>query len=127
MAAHCRSESSGSGVAKKDDGAAHPFMRVPPGTWGMSQCPQECGSPRVLTALNELLDYSVELAEGTRQPMLPPFIIEQIRQREEQERLRRDAEQPRLELPLEIHQPARRPPQEEEEEVERGVTILDLG
>ena len=60
--------------------------------------------------------------------MLPPFIIEQIRQREEQERLRRDAEQPRLELPLEIHQPARRPPpQEEDEEAERGVTILDLG
>ncbi len=60
--------------------------------------------------------------------MLPPFIIEQIRQREEQERLRREAEQqPRLELPLEIHQPARRPPPEEDEEAERGVTILDLG
>jgi hypothetical protein len=58
--------------------------------------------------------------------MLPPFIIEQIRQREEQERLRRDAEQPRLELPLENYHPARRPP-EEDEEAERGVTILDLG
>jgi len=58
--------------------------------------------------------------------MLPPFIIEQIRQREEQERLRREAEQPRLELPLDIYQPARRPA-EEDEEAERGVTILDLG
>ena len=59
--------------------------------------------------------------------MLPPFIIDQIRQREEQERLRRDGDQPRLELPLEIHQPARRPPPDQDEEAERGVTILDLG
>ena len=58
--------------------------------------------------------------------MLPPFIIEQIRQREQQERRKREAEQPRLELPIDIHQPARRP-HEEEEEAERGVTILDLG
>ena len=58
--------------------------------------------------------------------MLPPFIIEQIRQREEQERLRHERQQPRLELPLEIYQPARRP-QDDEEEVERGVTILELG
>jgi hypothetical protein len=58
--------------------------------------------------------------------MLPPFIIEQIRQREEQERLRRDQEQPRLELPLDMYQPATRPP-EDDDEAERGVTILDLG
>jgi hypothetical protein len=58
--------------------------------------------------------------------MLPPFIIEQIRQREEQERLRQEREQPRLELPLENYQPVRRP-KEDEEEPERGVTILDLG
>jgi hypothetical protein len=58
--------------------------------------------------------------------MLPPFIIEQIRQREQQERQKREAEQPRLELPIDVHQPARRPP-EDEEEAERGVTILDLG
>jgi hypothetical protein len=58
--------------------------------------------------------------------MLPPFIIEQIRQREEQERLRREHDQPRLELPLEIYHPASRPP-EDEDEAERGVTILDLG
>jgi len=58
--------------------------------------------------------------------MLPPFIIEQIRQREEQERLRQERQRPRLELPLEIHQPARRPP-DDDEEAERGITILDLG
>jgi hypothetical protein len=58
--------------------------------------------------------------------MLPPFIIEQIRQREEQARKSHERPQPRLELPLEIHQPARRP-QPDEEEPERGVTILDLG
>ena len=33
--------------------------------------------------------------------MLPPFIIEQIRQREEEERRRREAERPRLQLPIE--------------------------
>lgn len=57
--------------------------------------------------------------------MLPPFIIEQIRQREEQHR-KRVHEQPRLELPLPPVMPARRP-KEEEKDDERGVTILDLG
>jgi len=53
--------------------------------------------------------------------MLPPFIIEQIRKRE-QEHLHQ--EQPQLELPKE---PARRRPVEgEEEKVERGVIIVDL-
>lgn len=59
--------------------------------------------------------------------MLPPFIIEQIRRREEDER-RREAEQPRLELPLDY--PARPAParrQEDDEERDRGVIILDLG
>jgi hypothetical protein len=55
--------------------------------------------------------------------MVPPFIIEQIRQREEQLR-----QQPVLELPLEIQQPARRPPEDEDEaQPQRGVFILDLG
>jgi hypothetical protein len=58
--------------------------------------------------------------------MLPPFIIEQIRQREQQERQKREGQQPRLELPIDVHQPVRRKP-EDEEEPERGVTILDLG
>ncbi|MFT3922374.1 MAG: hypothetical protein QM778_07565 [Myxococcales bacterium] len=54
--------------------------------------------------------------------MLPPFIIEQIRQREERER--RNAPQPYLELPV----PPARPhdPQEESEDKNRGVVIIDL-
>lgn len=58
--------------------------------------------------------------------MLPPFIIEQIRQREQQERDRREVNQPRLELPLE-RLPVRRPAPEDEDEPNRGVIIVDLG
>lgn len=60
--------------------------------------------------------------------MLPPFIIEQIRQREQRERERREERQPRLELPLERF-PVRRPAPEndDEDEPNRGVIILDLG
>lgn len=53
---------------------------------------------------------------------MPPFIIEQIRQREEQERVR--YEQPRLELP--VDRPAPRAPQVPEDAGERGVVIIDL-
>lgn len=53
--------------------------------------------------------------------MLPPFIIEQIRKREEEQRRR--YEQPHLELPLAPPMPKRR---EEPEEGKRGVIILDL-
>ena len=56
--------------------------------------------------------------------MLPPFIIEQIRKREQEEHARH--EQPQLELPL----PPRREPRREvpvpEDEPNRGVIILDL-
>lgn len=56
--------------------------------------------------------------------MLPPFIIDQIRRREEEERRRQELEQPRLELPDHVYEPAReRPP---EDEPERGVVILEL-
>jgi hypothetical protein len=54
--------------------------------------------------------------------MLPPFIIEQIRRREEQERARH--EQPRLEIPAD--RPAPRSPHAPEEKGERGVVIIDL-
>ena len=54
--------------------------------------------------------------------MLPPFIIEQIRKREERERGRH--EQPRLELP--VDRPAPRAPQGPEEPGDRGVVIIDL-
>ncbi len=54
--------------------------------------------------------------------MLPPFIIEQIRRREEQERAR--YEQPRLEVPMDP--PLPRPPHVREDPGERGVIIIDL-
>lgn len=55
--------------------------------------------------------------------MLPPFIIEQIRKREEEERKRYD--QPQLELPVSPNNPSKRR-EEQREEVERGVVIVDL-
>ena len=62
--------------------------------------------------------------------MLPPFIIEQIRRREEreaEERRRRNGEKrPRLEIPVDVNRPASEPP-DEEEDPGRGVVILDLG
>jgi hypothetical protein len=62
--------------------------------------------------------------------MLPPFIIDQIRRREVDESRRRDYEQPRLELPVDVYQPAPEPASEDrdrEREEDRGVIILDLG
>lgn len=56
--------------------------------------------------------------------MLPPFIIDQIRKREDSER-RRDAEQPRLEVPLDYPTiPVVR--REEIDDVNRGVVIIEL-
>ena len=61
--------------------------------------------------------------------MLPPFIIEQIRRREEREaeerRRRERQEQPRLEIPLDRNVPPRDSP-EDEEKPDRGVVIVDL-
>jgi hypothetical protein len=54
--------------------------------------------------------------------MLPPFIIEQIRKREEEERAR--YEQPQLEIPPDRPRP--RTPEAPEEDGNRGVVILDL-
>ena len=54
--------------------------------------------------------------------MLPPFIIEQIRRREEQERAR--YEQPQLEVP--VQRPPSQPSGPAEEQVERGVIVIDL-
>ncbi|HEY6556043.1 MAG TPA: hypothetical protein VI072_02175 [Polyangiaceae bacterium] len=60
--------------------------------------------------------------------MLPPFIIDQIRRREEDERRRGELDRPRLELPLDLYHPAAPKPNEDEEPQEdRGVIILDLG
>ena len=67
---------------------------------------------------------------GARRPeseasVLPPFIIDQIRRREEEERRRHEFEQPRLELPEEAKRPVPEP--REDDRTERGVVILDLG
>lgn len=55
--------------------------------------------------------------------MLPPFIIEQIRKREEEAR---QNHQPHLELPLPIMPPPARRPSVEPDDQDRGVVIIDL-
>jgi hypothetical protein len=57
--------------------------------------------------------------------MLPPFIIDQIRRREEEAR-RKSEKQPQLDLPLDNY-PRPPEPRAEEEDVGGGVVILDLG
>ncbi len=54
--------------------------------------------------------------------MLPSFIIDQIRQREEEERAKRHV--PRIELPLPAPEGSQAP--EREDESDRGVVIIDL-
>ena len=54
--------------------------------------------------------------------MLPPFIIEQIRKREQEEQR---YEQPQLELPVPPPRPKKDGPLEDEQP-KRGVIILDL-
>ena len=57
--------------------------------------------------------------------MLPPFIIEQIRKREEEERKR--YEQPHLDLPLAPSGPVkRREERERDDGGQRGVIIVEL-
>ncbi len=57
--------------------------------------------------------------------MLPPFIIEQIRRREAEERKRSEATQPRLELPLDdMVRPA--PEADDDADSNRGVIVIDL-
>lgn len=61
--------------------------------------------------------------------MLPPFIIDQIRRREEEESRKHELEQPRLELPEDVYPPPReRRPSEDrpDDEQKRGVVILEL-
>jgi hypothetical protein len=55
--------------------------------------------------------------------MLPPFIIEQIRKREQEQREQRD-EQPQLELPPSEDM---RRPDPTDDEPNRGVVIVELG
>jgi len=58
--------------------------------------------------------------------VLPPFIIDQIRQREEQERLRREADRPRIQLPVDALWPLPEEDEEKDDGSERGVAILEL-
>src|SRR5690606_7296465 len=85
---------------------------------------------RLATLLEEATRFR-RIREATPSPtrcvMLPPFIIDQIRRREEEER-RSQLERPVLELPLErapLPQ-APRPRRDDEEVTERGVVIFDL-
>jgi hypothetical protein len=56
--------------------------------------------------------------------VLPPFIIDQIRRREEQQKRR--SEQPTVELPADL--PASRSPDDaDDDDRDRGVLIVDLG
>lgn len=57
-----------------------------------------------------------------RLPMLPPYIIEELRRREEARREESARRQPVVELPL--APPPRREPKRDEPE--RGVTIIDV-
>jgi hypothetical protein len=57
--------------------------------------------------------------------MLPPFIIDQIRRREEQERRH---EAPSVELPLPSPMaPGRREQRPRDDEPQRGIVVIDLG
>jgi hypothetical protein len=59
--------------------------------------------------------------------MLPPFIIDQIRRREEEERRRIERERPRVELPVDAYRPAPEPHSDDEKSERPSVIILDLG
>ena len=56
--------------------------------------------------------------------MLPSFIIEQIRQREEEERAKHPSS--RVELPVPTPPREGAPTPEADEEADRGVVIIDL-
>ena len=75
-----------------------------------------------------LVPWDQKALRQSEAPMLPPFIIDQIRRREEEESRRGTYEQPRLELPVDVYQPAPAPePGADETDSGRGVVILDLG
>jgi hypothetical protein len=59
--------------------------------------------------------------------MLPPFIIEQIRNREREAlRRKREADRPRVTVTIDIPRRSTEVPPEEEDS-KRGVLIVDLG
>ena len=75
----------------------------------------------------EVAKRSLELRRKTETlPLLPPFIIDQIRRREE-EKDRREEQRPALELPQGPLPRRSDDAEEDEEERDRGVLIIDLG
>jgi len=68
-----------------------------------------------------LPDVPARLADSH---MLPPFIIEQIRRRETEERERRAIRQPRLELPVDHVRPATEA--DDDPDAGRGVVVIEL-
>ena len=56
--------------------------------------------------------------------MLDPWIIEEIRRREDERR--RDSEAPRIELPLEYPGDSAPPTGDRDEGIPRGVVVIDL-
>jgi len=58
--------------------------------------------------------------------MLNPFIIDQIKRRELEERRRSEHQQPVLELPVPMPTAPRPSSDEDDEKAERGVFIIDL-
>ena len=56
--------------------------------------------------------------------MLPPYIIDEIRRREQEHQRRH--EQPRIELPLPTAPPTDRRHNREDSDKDRGVVIIDL-
>jgi hypothetical protein len=55
--------------------------------------------------------------------MLPGFIIDQIRQREEEEQAKRQI--PQIQLPVPVPEGSKAP--ERKDDSDRGVVIIDLG
>jgi hypothetical protein len=99
-----------------------------------------CDETKLRFWWNGELDQAYTLARLVRAPgnrqetkaeaMLPPFIIDQIRRREEEESRKHELEQPRLELPEDAYPPParerRRGDERREDDTERGVVILEL-
>lgn len=56
--------------------------------------------------------------------MLPPFIIDEIRRREQEQHRRQQQDQPRVDLPIPRMPPQAPSPRREDED--RGVIIIDL-
>jgi hypothetical protein len=77
-----------------------------------------------LTPPERAPDPKVSVWKEVQSPMLPPFIIEQIRRREDD--FRRRYEQPQLELPLPSNMPRPAAPDKSDDDDPGGVVIIDL-